>query len=173
MNLLELDVHLTKDGEVVIQHDDTLERMCGPEYAGKKMTDYNYADLPPMQKKIKMHLTEGDYNMRDDEDGKFTLLSELFANCPTAMVSIDMKERDDILITKVNGLIKDYKCEDKVVWGSMFKEQHEAAQAMNPNVSSFYSGAQAIRLYALWIFGCLFCCPLKADVLMTTHMTAK
>ena len=30
MNLLELDVHLSKDGEVVIAHDETLGRMCGP-----------------------------------------------------------------------------------------------------------------------------------------------
>ena len=29
MNLLELDVHLSKDGEVVIAHDETLGRMCG------------------------------------------------------------------------------------------------------------------------------------------------
>ena len=28
-----------------------------------------------------------------------------------------------------------------------------------------------MRLYALWICGCLFCCPLDGDVLMTTHMT--
>ena len=98
MNLLELDVHMTKDGEVVVQHDETLERMCGAQYAGHKMIDYDFADLPPIQKKIKMHMTAGDYNMRDDEDGKFTLLREVFEECPNAMVSIDMKERDDTLV---------------------------------------------------------------------------
>jgi len=30
MNLMELDCHLTKDGEVVVAHDADLERMCGP-----------------------------------------------------------------------------------------------------------------------------------------------
>ncbi len=33
MNLLELDVHLSKDGQVVVAHDGSLERMCGPEFA--------------------------------------------------------------------------------------------------------------------------------------------
>ena len=70
----------------------------------------------------RMHLTAGDYNMRDDEDGKFTLLKTLFDECPEAIVSIDMKERDDTLITKVNELVKEYKREDKVIWGSMFQE---------------------------------------------------
>ena len=87
-----------------------------------------------------MHMTAGDYNMRDDEDGKFSLLKDLFAECPESIISIDMKERDDTLIVKVNQLVKEYKKEDKTIWGSMFKEQHEAAQAINPNVSSFYSG---------------------------------
>ena len=34
MNLMELDVHMTKDGQVVIAHDEELGRMCGPEYQG-------------------------------------------------------------------------------------------------------------------------------------------
>ena len=48
MNLLELDVHLSKDGEVVIAHDETLGRMCGEEYKDNKVIDYDYADLPLM-----------------------------------------------------------------------------------------------------------------------------
>ena len=30
LNLMECDVHLSKDGEVVVAHDCDLERMCGP-----------------------------------------------------------------------------------------------------------------------------------------------
>ena len=39
-------VHLSKDGEVVVAHDNTLERMCGPEYLGKHVSDYNFLELP-------------------------------------------------------------------------------------------------------------------------------
>ena len=84
-----------------------------------------------------------------------------------------MKEKDEILISKVNEMIIEFNREDKTVWGSMFQNQHLLAQKKNEKISSFYSGAQAIRLYALWIFGCLFCCPLQADVLMTTQMTTR
>ena len=65
--------------------------------------------------------------MRDDEDGKFTLLREVFEECPNAIISIDMKERDDALIEKVNEMVKEHKRENKTIWGSMFKEQHEEA----------------------------------------------
>ena len=49
LNLMECDVHLSKDGEVVVAHDNTLERMCGPDYAEKRVSDYNFNDLPKFQ----------------------------------------------------------------------------------------------------------------------------
>jgi hypothetical protein len=84
-----------------------------------------------------------------------------------------MKDRNDDLVHKTNALVIKYKLEDKVIWGSMFKEQHAAVIMSNPNVSVFYDGKNAVKMYLCWIFGCLFCCPLKGDVLMTTHMTAR
>ena len=84
-----------------------------------------------------------------------------------------MKDRDDALVVKVNDLVVKHNLEDKVIWGSMFKEQHEAVCQINRNVSVFYSGANVAKLYLCWMMGCLFCCPLKGDVLMTTHMTSK
>ena len=47
MNLMECDVHLSGDGEVVVAHDADLERMCGPEFKGKQVHDYDFKDLPP------------------------------------------------------------------------------------------------------------------------------
>ncbi len=39
---IELDIQLTKDEQVVVFHDDTLERVCGTE---GKVSDYNYEEL--------------------------------------------------------------------------------------------------------------------------------
>ena len=124
MNFLELDVHLSADGEVVIAHDAELGRMCGPDYQGRQLSSYNYSELPPIASEIKMHLSEGAYKMRDDEDGKFTLLRELFADDEKngALYSIDMKDASNTLCQKVNQLVKEYKMENKVVWGSMFAQ---------------------------------------------------
>ena len=131
MNMLECDVHLSRDGHVVVSHDDTLGRMCGEEFAGKRVSDFNFNDLPRYQKTVSMHLTPGEYHMRDDEEGTFPLLRDMFRECPDALISIDMKERDEILISKVNEMIIEFDREDKTVWGSMFKEQHQAAQSKN------------------------------------------
>ena len=39
---IELDVHISADGELFVFHDDTLKRMCGAE---KSVTDCTYAEL--------------------------------------------------------------------------------------------------------------------------------
>ena len=48
MNLMELDVHLSKDGLPIVVHDGDLARMCGNDYRGRTIGDYNFEDLPPI-----------------------------------------------------------------------------------------------------------------------------
>ena len=93
INLLELDVHMSKDGHVVIAHDATLGRMCGPDYRGKKLADFTYKELPQMQKQIKIALSPGSYTLKDDETGRFDLLEDLFEEFQSKKVlfSIDLK----------------------------------------------------------------------------------
>ena len=45
---MELDVHLSKDGLPVVVHDGDLARMCGNNYKGSTIGDYNFEDLPPI-----------------------------------------------------------------------------------------------------------------------------
>ena len=109
---------------MVVSHDDTLGRMCGHQYKENRVSDFDYADMPRYQNKVSMHMTQGDYNLRDDEDGRMPLLRELFEAFPNTLISIDIKEKDEILVQKVNDMIVEFSRENKTVWGSMFKEQH-------------------------------------------------
>ena len=47
--MFELDVSITKDQQVIIIHDEKLDRMCGVD---KYAFDYNYNDLPKMQRLV-------------------------------------------------------------------------------------------------------------------------
>ena len=72
--VIELDVHLLKDGTVVVFHDDNLYRMCGKR---KDIKDYSYNDL----KKIKLLNTNYVIPTFEDVlkiiDGKVPLIVEL------------------------------------------------------------------------------------------------
>lgn len=68
-----------------------------------------------------MHLSPGDYEVKSHEECSFSLLKDLFEqSAPTTMFSIDMKAKSEEICVKVNDLVKEYRLEDRVVWGSMF-----------------------------------------------------
>jgi len=42
INFMELDLDISKDGKVVIFHDDDLGRLCGEQYKGIKCSAFNW-----------------------------------------------------------------------------------------------------------------------------------
>lgn len=72
---VELDVQLSKDGKVVVFHDDTLKRVCG---VSGYVRDYNYDEL----RRMKLSGTEETIPLFSDvlkvlENGKGSLVCEL------------------------------------------------------------------------------------------------
>ena len=45
VHMLEMDVHLTKDGQLVVTHDSTSKKLTGVKL---KIADTNYDDFPPI-----------------------------------------------------------------------------------------------------------------------------
>ena len=68
-NFLELDLALTKDEQVVVFHDNEMGRVCGPEYDGKTIEEYNYADLPKLLREVPTDRKDDFYQLRADETG--------------------------------------------------------------------------------------------------------
>jgi hypothetical protein len=101
LNMLECDVHLSKDGVVVVSHDETLDRMCSAEFNGKKVSDFNFKELPPFKRSFELHLMAGTYQLQDEEEGRFTTLRELFGIADGVFISIDLKETSNDLCEKV------------------------------------------------------------------------
>ena len=62
---------MTKDGVVVVAHDDDIFRLCGVK---KRVDEFNFDELPPISRRIPLHFSEGEYVLMPEEDGKFTTL---------------------------------------------------------------------------------------------------
>ena len=62
------------------------------------------------------------YSLQPNDTARFTLLRELFEHSEGIFISIDMKDRDDVLCHKCDELVREFKREDLTFWGSMFDD---------------------------------------------------
>lgn len=94
---IELDVHLTKDGKLVVFHDDTLERVCGVK---GNLQDFTAAQL--MQ--IPLYGTKEHI---PSFAAVLTLLEEL--HCPALIVELKTGKRNRELCRKVYAALQEYR----------------------------------------------------------------
>ncbi len=76
---VEFDVQFTKDGQVVVFHDSTLDRMCG---VSGKVRDFTYEDLQQ-------------FRLNDTEE-KIPLLSEVLDVLDGTLILLEMKYYDGL-----------------------------------------------------------------------------
>ncbi|XP_076277754.1 lysophospholipase D GDPD1 [Lasioglossum baleicum] len=158
--MLELDCHLTKDGEVVVCHDQNLMRSAG---TNKNISELNYKELPLLKQRLPIDFEpDTEYiGPESEENRQIPLLKEVFEAFPNMPVNIDIKINDDQLIEKVSNLIKDYKREEYTVWGNFNNEITQKCYRTNPNVNLLFSMRRVALLILLTYTGLLPFVPLR------------
>ncbi|XP_076626320.1 lysophospholipase D GDPD1 [Colletes latitarsis] len=158
--MLELDCHLTKDGEVVVSHDQNLLRSTG---INKNISEVNYKDLPLLKLCLPIDFDPGaEYiGPEKEEERRFALLKEVFEAFPNLPINIDIKINNDQLISKVSDLIKQYNREEYTVWGNFNDEITQKCYKTNPNINVLFSMQRVGLLIFLLYTGLLPFVPLK------------
>ncbi|XP_031844659.1 lysophospholipase D GDPD1 [Nomia melanderi] len=158
--MLELDCHLTKDGQVVVFHDQNLLRSTG---TNKNISELNYKELPLLKPHLPIDFEPGkEYiGSEKEEDRQVPLLREVFEAFPNIPVNIDIKINDDQLISKVSDLIKEYNREEYTVWGNFNDKITQKCYKTNPNVNLLFSMRRVTLLILLMYTGLLPFVPLK------------
>src|ERR1700688_936699 len=85
---LEFDIHMTRDGEVVVSHDDHLERTCGRAGAIRDMT---YAELAAADAGRMFTLDGATFPFRD-KGVRFPRLAEVLAAFPKLRMIVEVKQ---------------------------------------------------------------------------------
>ena len=148
-DMLEIDCHITKDGVVVVSHDDILERTTGKRI---RITETNFADLPPMKPTLDVTFCK-DQSI-SGEDRAIPKLKDVFEAFPNTVVNIDIKINNDRLIHEVSELIKQYGREDITIWGNFSAKITSKCYKENPDVHiliSFRRLLTIVGLYYLWL----------------------
>ena len=99
--MLELDVHLTKDGVCVVSHDQDLHRVTGKRV---RIKECDFQDLPKLQHQVPVEFTYGAIFQSDDKSDEHVAipsLESIFQNFPDLSINVDIKVRFLQYFTKV------------------------------------------------------------------------
>jgi glycerophosphoryl diester phosphodiesterase len=113
---LETDVHLSRDGEVVVFHDDHLERLTD----GSGMVwDHDWEHLSRLDAAHRFGADRG-YPLRRS-GVRIPLLEEVLASFPDALVNIDLKQ--DGVEAAVADVVRRLDAHDRVLIGSFHDDR--------------------------------------------------
>lgn len=127
---IELDVQLTKDGELVVFHDDTLDRTTD----GKgNLTDYTYPEL--------MRLSAGSWFGKENEFAdvkipKFTEVLDLVGN--DVLLNVEIKNHGNITATaeKVVEILEEYDLKKSVYVTSFSYQALKTVKELDPKIKT-------------------------------------
>uniref|UniRef100_A0A3Q3KGF8 GP-PDE domain-containing protein n=1 Tax=Monopterus albus TaxID=43700 RepID=A0A3Q3KGF8_MONAL len=159
-DMLEMDCHLTRDGHVVVSHDENLLRQTGHDVT---VSSLNLQDLPLYKEKMEVTFYVGHYS--SGADRKFVLLEDVFKRFPKLPVSIEIKENNSQLIEKVSDLVKRYNREEITLWASVNSCIMKECHRMNDSMPYSFTVNRGLLVLLLFYTGLLPFVPLGESIL--------
>uniref|UniRef100_A0A673NE66 Glycerophosphodiester phosphodiesterase domain-containing protein 1-like n=1 Tax=Sinocyclocheilus rhinocerous TaxID=307959 RepID=A0A673NE66_9TELE len=150
--MLELDCHLTKDGHVVVSHDENLLRQTGQ-------------DLPPYNETLEVTFKTGVCFYHTGSDRNFALLEDVFRKFPHIAVNIEVKENNSMLIERISDLVKEYNREATSVWASVDTTIMKNCRKTNSSMPYMFTVKRGLKLLLLYYTGLLPFVPLGESFL--------
>ncbi|XP_016134871.1 lysophospholipase D GDPD3a isoform X1 [Sinocyclocheilus grahami] len=167
--MLEIDCHLTKDGHVVVSHDENLLRQTGQDV---NISSLNLEELPPYKEILEVTFKTGHFSTGSDRN--IALLEDVFHKFPHIAVNIEVKENNSMLIEKISDLVKKYNRGAISVWASVDSTIMEncrktfcllCCQWQNSSMPYMFTVKQALKLLLLYYTGLLPFVPLGESFL--------
>ncbi|KAA0705814.1 Lysophospholipase D GDPD3 [Triplophysa tibetana] len=158
--MLELDCHLTKDGHVVVSHDEELLRQTGHNVS---ISSLNLEDLPLYKETLEVTFKTGHYSTGSERN--IALLEDVFRKFPHIPVNIEVKEDNSSLIGKISDLVKKYNREGISVWASEKSTIIAQCCKVNPSMPYSFSLKRGLLLLLSYYTGLLPFVPLGESFL--------
>jgi len=144
VDVLEMDVHSTADGVLVLIHDATVDRTTDGEGRVNKMT---LAEIK--------QLDAGDYWTDDDgatypfrgQGVTIPTLEEVFTAFPNMRMNIEIKQIEPFIGAPFCEMIRTFEMEDKVLVASFHKEAMKDFRKACPEVATSTYEEEVIALY--------------------------
>jgi glycerophosphoryl diester phosphodiesterase len=147
---LEMDVHLTADGEVVVIHDDTVDRTTD---GTGRVRDLTLAQIRTLDAGHHWSPDGGATYPFRGRGLRVPTLDEVMRAFPTARLLIELKEEDPALGQAVADRIERYNARDRVMVASFHDRALNHFRSVAPGVATSFATGEALRFVILQRLG--------------------
>jgi glycerophosphoryl diester phosphodiesterase len=143
VDVLEMDVRSTKDGQLIILHDDTVDRTTN---ATGPVLNYTLVELKQLDAAHRWSPDKGQTFPLRDKGVKIPTLLEVFKAFPQTKINLEIKESRSSTIRSICRSIRDHEMTNKVVVASFDTEALKEFRRLCPQVATS-AGASEARLF--------------------------
>ena len=168
--IFELDVHATRDGEIVVTHDDTVDRTTN---GSGRVKDLTLAELKQLDAAYHFTADLGKSFPLRGKGLRIPTLKEIFQAFPACRINIEIKHLHPGFAQKLLRLIQESCMEDKVLVAA---EQHKYSQAFRPlapQIACSASRREVTIFYILLLLRAGFLYYPKIDALQVPEYHGK
>jgi glycerophosphoryl diester phosphodiesterase len=147
---VEFDVWLSRDGQVVVHHDDNFKRMTD-HLSDTKIYEMDYSEMPSIAAEV-----TGGSPYTVDECCKIPLLEHVLSAIPPQVtIVIEFKQDSDALIQAVLRLVSLFDRRSSMFWFSLDERLNSALRAADSSIPTITSVPGMLRVLALYYSGLL------------------
>ena len=146
VHALEMDIHLSRDGKLIVAHDDDVDRMTNGTGLIREMTAAEVRQL------------DAGYHWTDDNGMTFPFrghghylptMDEIFERYPNHIINVDIKQHDQATVDAFVALIKRHNVQDRMVVGSFDTKTVGRFRTMLPEVATCASYWEVLSFFLL------------------------
>jgi glycerophosphoryl diester phosphodiesterase len=161
---LEFDLHMTRDGEIVVAHDENLKRMCGVDRLIREMT---YAELAAADAGRMFTLDGATFPFRDN-GVRVPRLSEVLAAFPKLRMIVEIKQIAPSVVAPMLDVIDRAGMRRNVLVASEHQEPLDEIRRLAPEIPTNFSYLESGQFFqAMAARGPSYCPP--GDAIQISH----
>lgn len=161
--MFELDIHLTKDNQIVVFHDHTLERTTNGRAPINSKT---YDELKELDAGYNITFDKGKSFPFRSKDFRIPLLKEVLERFPETSIIIEVKDNlpecDEILVN----IIRDACAEKRVIIGSFHDKSLKRIRKFAPEIATNCGKRETLYFLMMLKFHLINFYKSSADILM-------
>jgi glycerophosphoryl diester phosphodiesterase len=143
VDVLEMDVRSTRDGQLIILHDDTVARTTN---ATGPVQNYSLVDLKKLDAAHRWSPDSGQTFPLRNKGVQIPTLPEVFEAFPQTKLNLEIKEARSSTIQSLCRLIRDHQMKNNVVVASFDTDSLQEFRRLCPQVATS-AGASEARLF--------------------------